>query len=207
MGKKIIASIVIIAVIAIVIYLIAFSGNFQSGDFSKIGLANMNITKSSIFNQEAIKEAKPPELSIKDIRTGIADDGKGNFSIIFNVFNPNKGTVILESISYNVYSNSTRIASGDIGNRPEGFVDSQDSIFPVIGNGTLILKDKKIIQSSKDLNLSQITNNINASKYLVNGTYFFKQTGSFQSTGGEQQFTINYPHPWKIRKSLEKIKC
>lgn len=195
MGKKIIASIVIIAVIAIVIYLIAFSGNFQSGDFSKIGLANMNITKSSIFNQEAIKEAKPPELSIKDIRTGIADDGKGNFSIIFNVFNPNKGTVILESISYNVYSNSTRIASGDIGNRPEGFVDSQDSIFPVIGNGTLILKDKKIIQSSKDLNLSQITNNINASKYLVNGTYFFKQTGSFQSTGGEQQFSINYPHP------------
>lgn len=195
MGKKIVASIVIIAVIAIVISLIAFSGNFRSGDFSKIGLANMNITKSSIFNQEAIKEAKPPELSIKDLRTGIAGDGKGNFSIIFNVFNPNKGTVIIESISYNVYSNSTRIASGDIGNRPEGFVDSQDSIFPVIGNGTLILKDKKIIQSSKDLNLSQIANNINASKYLVNGTYFFKQTGSFQSTGGEQQFSINYPHP------------
>ena len=195
MEKKIVASIVIIAVIAIVISLIAFSGNFQSGDFSKIGLANMNITKSSIFNQEAIKESKPPELSIKDIRTGIAGDGKGNFSIIFNVFNPNKGTVILESISYNVYSNSTKIASGDIGNRPEGFVDSQDSIFPVIGNGTLILKDKKIIQSSKDPNLSQIANNINASKYLVNGTYFFKQMGSFQSTGGEQQFSINYPHP------------
>ena len=195
MGKKIVASIVIIAVIAIAIYLIAFSGNFQTGDFSKKGLANINITKSGIFNQEATKDSKPPELSIKDIRTGIVDDGKGNFSIIFNVFNPNKGTVILESISYNVYSNSTRIASGDIGSRPEGFVDSQDSIFPVIGNGTLILKDKKIIQTSKDLNLSQIANNINASKYLVNGTYFFKQMGSFQSTGGEQQFSINYPHP------------
>lgn len=194
MGKKIIASIVIIAVIAIVISLISFSGNFQSGDFSKIGLANKNSTKSSIFNQEAIKDAKPPELSIKDIRTGNAGDGNGNFSIIFNVFNPNKGTVIIESISYNVYSNSTRIASGDIGSRPEGFVDSQDSIFPVIGNGTLILKDKKIIQTSKDLNLSEIANNINASKYLVNGTYFFKQTGSFQSTGGEQQFSINYPY-------------
>lgn len=197
MGKKIIAFIVIIAVIAIVISLISFSGNFQSGDFSKIGLANKNITKSSIFNQEAIKDAKPPELSIKDIRTGNAGDGNGNFSIIFNVFNPNKGTVIIESISYNVYSNSTRIASGDIGSRPEGFVDSQDSIFPVIGNGTLILKDKKIIQTSKDLNLSEIANNINASKYLVNGTYFFKQTGSFQSTGGEQQFSINYPYSWK----------
>src|SRR5881409_3777853 len=171
MGKKIVASIVIIAVIAIAIYLIAFSGNFQTGDFSKIGLANINITKSGIFNQEAVKDSKPPELSIKDIRTGIVDHGKGNFSIIFNVLNPNKGTVILESISYNVYSNSTRIASGDIGSRPEGFVDSQDSIFPVIGNGTLILKDKKIIELTKNLNASQIDTNLDSTRLLVNGSY------------------------------------
>ncbi|HEX2304791.1 MAG TPA: hypothetical protein VHH33_00740 [Nitrososphaeraceae archaeon] len=195
MEKKIVASIVIIAVISIVIYLTAFSGIFQQSDFSKIGLANMNITKTSIFNQEAIKDSKPPELSIKDVRTGIIDDSTGNFSIIFNVFNPNKGTIMLESISYNVYSNSTRIVSGDIGQRPEGFVDSQDSIFPVIGNGTLILKDKKIIPSNKDLNLSEIASNIDNSEFLVNGSYFFKQTGSFQSTGGEEQFSIIYQHP------------
>jgi hypothetical protein len=196
MAKKIIASIVIIAVISIVIYLTAFSGIFQTSDSSKIGFANTNITKTSIFNQEAIKDSKPPVLSIKNITTGTIDNGTGNFSIIFNVFNPNKGTVILESISYNVYSNSTRVASGDIGERPEGFVDSQDSIFPVIGNGTLILKDKKTIQANKDLNLSKIANNnIDASEFLVNGSYFFKQTGSFQSTGGEEAFSIIYPHP------------
>src|SRR6478609_4777924 len=134
MGKKILASIIIIAVVAIIISLTIFSGNQLSTDFSKIGLANMNITKVSIFNQDALKDSKPLELSIKEIKTG-------NSSIKFNVFNPNKGTVILESISYNIYSNSTRIASGDIGRRPEGLVDSQDSIFPVIGNGTLLLKD------------------------------------------------------------------
>jgi hypothetical protein len=195
MGKKIFVSVVIIAVIAIVIYLTVLGRNFPSSDFSKTGVANMNLTRTSIFNQEALKDAKPPELSIKDIKAGIVDNRTGTFSIIFDVFNPNKGTIILESISYNVYSNSTRVASGDIGKRPEGLVDSQDSIFPVIGNGTLILKDKKIIQPSKDLNLSQIANNINSSKYLVNGSYFFKQTGSFQSTGGEQQFSINYPRP------------
>ena len=190
MGKKILVSIVIIAVIAIVIYLTVLSRNFQFSEVSKIGLDNMNSTKTSIFNQEALKDAKPPELSIKDVKAGIVDNKTGNFSIIFNVFNPNKGTVILESISYNVYSNSTRIASGDIGKRPEGLVDSQDSIFPVIGNGTLILKDKKIIQPS---NVANLPNNINNSKFLVNGSYFFKQTGSFQSTGGEQDFSINYP--------------
>ncbi len=195
MGKKILASIIIIAVVAIIISLTIFSGNQLSTDFSKIGLANMNISKASIFNQDALKDSKPPELSIKEIRTGNVDNGTGNISIKFNVFNPNKGTVILESISYNVYSNSTRIASGDIGRRPEGLVDSQDSIFPVIGNGTLLLKDKKIIQANKDLNMSQIANNINNSNFVVNGSYFYKQTGSFQSTGGEQQFRLNYSHP------------
>ena len=197
MGKKTLASILIIAVVAIIIIIISltvFGKNQLSTDLSKIGLANMDITKASIFNQEALKDSKPPELSIKEIKTGNVNNDTDNFSIKFNLFNPNKGTVILESISYNVYSNSTRIASGDIGTRPEGLVDSQDSIFPIIGNGTLILKDKKIIQPNNDLNMSQIANKFNSSNFVVNGSYFYKQTGSFQSTGGEQQFRLNYPH-------------
>lgn len=195
MGRKIIVSAIVLAVISIIIYYTFLNSTFLTGNISKLGMLNMNFIEASIFNQDAIKEAVPPELTIKDIRAEIIDDNTGNFSIIFNVFNPNKGTVILESISYNVYSKFTRIVSGDIGSRPEGFVDSQDSIFPVIGNGTLILKDKKIIESSNNLNLSQISRNNQLSEFLVNGSYFFKQIGSFQSTGGEQIFSINYTRP------------
>jgi hypothetical protein len=195
MGKKIIVSAIILAVISIIIYFTFLNSTFLTGNISKLGIFNMNFIEASIFNQDAIKDAIPPELSIKDIRAEIIDDNTGNFSIIFNIFNPNQGTVILESISYNVYSNSTRIVSGDIGNRPEGFVDSQDSIFPVIGNGTLVLKDKKLIESSNNLSLSQISRDNELSEFLVNGSYFFKQIGSFQSTGGEQTFSINYTHP------------
>jgi lipopolysaccharide export LptBFGC system permease protein LptF len=194
MGKKIIVSAIILAGISIIIYFTFLNSTFLTGNISKLGMLNMKFTEASIFNQDALKDAIPPELSIKDIKAEITGDNTGNFSIIFNVFNPNNGTVIFESISYNVYSNSTRIVSGDIGNRPEGFVDSQDSIFPVIGNGTLILKDKKIIETSNNLNLSQISRNNELSDFLVNGSYFFKQTGSFQSTGGEQTFSINYTH-------------
>jgi hypothetical protein len=195
MGKKIIATGILVAVIAIVIYFAVSSSNFLTNDVSRLSLTNMNFTQGSIFNQDAIRDSMPPELSIKDITANIVDSNKGNLSIIFNVFNPNKGTIMLESISYNVYSNSTRIVSGDIGNRPEGFVDTQDSIFPVIGNGTLILKDKRIIENNNNLNLSQISENNKISEFLVNGSYFFKQTSSFQSTGGEQTFNINYTRP------------
>ncbi|HEX6378463.1 MAG TPA: hypothetical protein VFZ60_05225, partial [Nitrososphaeraceae archaeon] len=113
MGKKIVATGVIIAVIAFVIYFAVSSSNFLTSESSRLGIFNMNFTEASIFNRDAMMDAIPPELSIKDITAKIVDGDTGNFSIIFNVFNPNKGTIMLESISYNVYSNSIRIVSGD----------------------------------------------------------------------------------------------
>ena len=195
MENKIAGVIATIALVLTIIYSTNINGNFQLNDVSKLGMTNMNFVEASIFNFDAVKDSVPPELSIKNITTNIVDDKTGNLSIIFDVYNPNKNTIMLESISYNVYSNSTRIVSGDIGQRPEGFIDSQDSIFPVIGNGTLILKDKKMIDTNRGLNLSQIATNNGTSQYLVNGSYSFKQTSSFQSTGGEGEFSLVYPKP------------
>ena len=195
MGNKIAGAIATIALVLTVIYSTNINGNFQLNAVSKLGIMNMNFVEASIFNNDAVQDAVPPKLSIKNLTTNIVDDKTGNLSIIFDVYNPNKITIMVESISYNVYSNSTRIVSGDIGQRPEGFIDSQDSIFPVIGNGTLILKDKKMIDTNRGLNLSQIATNNGTSQFLVNGTYFFKQTSSFQSTGGEAEFSIAYPKP------------
>ena len=195
MENKIAGAIATIALVLTIIYSTNINGNFQLNDVSKLGMTNMNFVEASIFNFDAVKDSVPPELSIKNITTNIVDDKTGNLSIIFDVYNPNKNTIMFESISYNVYSNTTRIVSGDIGQRPEGFIDSQDSIFPVIGNGTLILKDKKMIDTNRGLNLSQIAINNGTSQYLVNGSYSFKQTSSFQSTGGEGEFSIVYPKP------------
>jgi hypothetical protein len=195
MENKIAGAIATIALVLTIIYSTNINGNFQLNDVSKLGIENMNFVEASIFNFDAVKDSVPPELSIKNITTNIVDDKTGNLSIIFDVYNPNKNTIMFESISYNVYSNTTRIVSGDIGQRPEGFIDSQDSIFPVIGNGTLILKDKKMIDTNRGLNLSQIATNNGTSQYLVNGSYSFKQTSSFQSTGGEGEFSIVYPKP------------
>jgi len=195
MENKITGAIATIALALIIIYSTTINGSFQLNDVSKLGITSLNFVEASIFNDDAVKDSVPPELSIKNITANIVDDKTGNLSIIFDVYNPNKITIMVESISYNVYSNSTRIVSGDIGQRPEGFIDSQDSIFPVIGNGTLILKDKKMIDTNRGLNLSQIATNNGTSQFLVNGTYFFKQTSSFQSTGGEAEFSIAYPKP------------
>src|SRR5215207_5688939 len=57
--------------------------------------------------------------------------------VSFSVHNPNRGAAILETLSYGVYLDNVRLASADIGSKPEGFIDSLGSVYPIIGNQTI----------------------------------------------------------------------
>jgi hypothetical protein len=177
-NKKIIYS--AIGIIAVAVIIMIFS---QESDF-KISPPK--------FNQGAVTEAKALEISLKNVSvTNIDNNIKIN--TIFDVYNPNEGTLILENINYNVNLDKIRIASGDIGQRPEGFVDSQAGIYPIIGNGTMTLKDEKTIQ--KDDRIYNVWNKIadKSSSFQVNGSFAYKQTSSFQAHGGEIDFNLVYP--------------
>jgi hypothetical protein len=145
------------------------------------------------FNQEAVTEAKDLEISLKNVSITNIDNNNIKVNPIFNVYNPNQGTLILENIHYNVNLQNTRIASGDIGQRPEGFVDSSAGIYPIIGNGTVTLKDEKTIQ--KDNRIENVWNKITdeTSSFQVNGSFAYRQTSSFQAFGGEIDFDLTYP--------------
>jgi hypothetical protein len=159
---------------------------------SNLKLPAVNVS-APIFNQEAFKDAQSLELDIASVQAQPIDNNSTNLELIFNVHNPNKGTVMLESISYNLYSNTGRIVSGDVGERPEGFVGSQANIFPIVGNGSLTIKDKKIAERD-DARQSDWENILdNSQHYIINGTFSYKQTSSFQSSGGENNFTLNFP--------------
>jgi hypothetical protein len=159
---------------------------------SNLKLPAVNVS-APIFNQEAFKDAQSLELDIASVQAQPIDNNSTNLELIFNVHNPNKGTVMLESISYNLYSNTGRIVSGDVGERPEGFVGSQANIYPIVGNGSLTIKDKKIAERD-DARQSDWENILdNSQHYIINGTFSYKQTSSFQSSGGENNFTLNFP--------------
>jgi hypothetical protein len=145
------------------------------------------------FNQEAVTEAKNLEISLKNVSITNIDDNNIKVNTIFDVYNPNQGTLILENIHYNVNLENIRIASGDIGQIPEGFVDSSAGIYPIIGNGTVTLKDEKIIQ--KDNRIENVWNKITdkTSSFQVNGNFAYRQTSSFQADAGEIDFDLIYP--------------
>jgi hypothetical protein len=178
-NKKIIYS--AIGIIAVAVIIMIFS---QGSDF-KISPPK--------FNQGALTEAKALEISLKNVSVANIDNNIIKINTIFDVYNPNEGTLILENINYNINLDKIRIASGEIGTRPEGFVDSQEGIYPIIGNGTVTLKDQKTIE--KDNRIDNVWNKIadESSSFQVNGSFAYKQTSTFQAHAGENDFSFIYP--------------
>jgi hypothetical protein len=170
-----------IVAVAVAIFLIAGTGVLSNNNFQKA------------LNQNPSNGTQPIKLSIKNIAAKQSGNKTANIQVTFNAYNPNKGTVILEAITYNLFANGIHLASGDIGAKLEGFIASQEGVFPIIGNGTVILKDTRAIYQN-----SLIANSWNKvvnskANYIINGTYSYKQTSSLQATGEDKDFKLTFP--------------
>ena len=183
----------IITILGIVLVINNFSvGNFSSVKLPDLKLPSVNVGEQ-IFNEEALRDARSLVVSIKDIHVEPVDMNQAKVNVTFDIFNPNKATVMLEVISYNLFTNSGRIVSGDIGEKPTGFVGSQANIFPIVGNGSIIVKDSQVIErdGASETNLEGLVGK--TQHYIINGTFSYKQTSSFQSSGGENNYSLTFP--------------
>ena len=170
-----------IAAVAVAIFLIMSTGIFSNNNSSGQG-----------FNQGALMNIEAIKLSIKNVAANETADRIAEIQVAFDAYNPNMGTVILEAIGYNVFVDNMRIVSGDIGEKPEGFVASQEGIYPIIGNGTVTLKDVQTVERN-DMNAAIWDKLVDGSaSYIINGSYSYKQTSSFQATGGDKEFQLAF---------------
>jgi hypothetical protein len=191
--KKIIyiSSAVAIAVVAGVAYW-GFTSNNENVDRQASVPTAQNPSNPEI--QSAGQEDNPIIISIKNVTVEPIDSSHSNLQITFDAHNPNRGTIILESIQYKVLVNNSEIASGEIGERLEGFLESQDNVFPVISSGNVTLKDTDLLARNSEN--SGIWNRLSMNEiesYQVNGTYSFSQTSTLQASGGDRPFTLSFP--------------
>jgi hypothetical protein len=130
-------------------------------------------------------------------------NNESRLETVFTVYNPNRGAAILETVTYNVYLDNVRIASGDLGSRTEGFVDSLESVYPIIGNQSIVLRDRTPLDEegnslfdSQGKFLPAIADNSNSSTskvYDVNGTYFYTLNRGSDAQVRENAFDFQYP--------------
>ncbi|MBA2268884.1 MAG: hypothetical protein H0W19_11220 [Nitrosopumilus sp.] len=141
-------------------------------------------------------------LSVNSVKI-VPVNNESRMEVVFNAYNPNKGAAILETVTYNVYLDNLRVSSGDIGSRTEGFVDSLESVYTIIGNQTIVLRDREpLTEDATSLFDSQgklvgaMADNSNSSTsqaYDVNGTYFYTLNRGSEAQVREHEFNFQYP--------------
>lgn len=145
-------------------------------------------------------------VAVKSVKVLNESNAKA-LQIALDVHNPNRGTAILETLNYNVYLDNVRLASADIGAKPEGFIDSLSSVYPIIGNQTITLKDTQPLtpegNSLFDSTGISITNstlsNISKSQktttnsYLINGTFSTTFDRGMESQSSEIPYSLKFP--------------
>lgn len=170
-----------IGVAAIVIFFVLGSGN--------IGLPGGQQQNSAPSVQTA-----ELQLNLQDVIVRKTDDRNANVQVVFTAHNPNRGTMILETIHYTLHVGNFVMTSGDIGVSPEGFVGSQAGTFTIVGNSTITLKDTRVTERNNlvaDAWDSMVAGN---AQYLVEGSYIYRVTGgNFETTPGEGVFSLTFP--------------
>jgi hypothetical protein len=140
---------------------------------------------------------EPLSIRVQNI-TAVSNPINNNISTIFISFdirNHNKNTMLLEGLNYNLYHNNQLIVTGSIGSQLVSDIFQSKSEFPIVGNGSLVLKDKQKFERGSSETDNEAFNNILSGNthQLINGTVFYKQISNIQSYGGTQQFEATFP--------------
>ena len=134
-------------------------------------------------------------LSINNIVVKKIDDGKASVQVKFDVYNPNRGTAILETVQYSVYVGQFSMVVGDIGESPEGMVSSQAGSYTIVGNTTITLSENPPPVATR--------NNLTASawdsmftkdaKFRVEGSYTSRTIARLEQTANINEFNLTFP--------------
>ena len=76
------------------------------------------------FFSPSTQEVLPIEIELFDFSVLEITEKQATLEIKFKVSNPNFKSVMLQHIKYSVYHNDARIAAGEVGTAPEGFLAS-----------------------------------------------------------------------------------
>jgi hypothetical protein len=173
-----------IAVAAIAIFFVMGQANF-----SFTGGQNVQNPTTAVQNQSTV----PLELTLKNIIVNKTNDKDASVQTIFNVSNPGKNTITLETVQYSLYVGQFKMALGGIGKSPEGFVAGQEDTFPIVPGSAITLRDTQVAERN-NLTANSWNSMVNGTAhYRVEGLYSYRSTGTnFQTGFFEKQFNVTF---------------
>lgn len=161
-------------------------------------------TSSTIFESSQstqVTTANPPKeleqitIELIDISILEVNNRSASIEIEFSLNNPNSTSVLVQVMDYQLYetgfSEFIQVSGGQIGSRPEGMVEFGNNYFVLLGENSLALKDKIVLDNTGNTPELWSTLENNTAKWKVTGDVFYNLSSmtSGQETMVHFEFT------------------
>ncbi len=143
---------------------------------------------------QSITQVEPLQIELDDISVTKISERAATIKIAFEIINPNPGTVIVQTMDYQLfetgYSESEQISGGEIGSRPTGMVEFGSNYYVLLGDNSIILKDTINLKNSG--NTPELWTNLkdNTSTWRVTGSVFYNL--SSMTSGQENELHFDF---------------
>ena len=183
MNSKIFVLVAIIALAAALGVILLSGSSFVSN-------TSEDITKEI----SQVPQIQPISVELADI--SIIEAGKRDaiIEITFKLSNPNPSSILVQVMDYQLFetgfSNEKQISGGQIGSRPEGMVEFGSDYYVLLGENSILLKDKIVLKNTGNTPELWSALESNTAKWRVSGDIFYNQ--SSMTSGQENQLHFEF---------------
>ncbi|MFQ5497762.1 MAG: hypothetical protein ACE5DU_07760 [Nitrosopumilus sp.] len=143
---------------------------------------------------QIIQQTKPLEIELKDISISKISERSATIEIAFEIFNPNPRSVIVQTMDYQLfetgYSESEQISGGQIGSRPQGMVEFGSNYYTLLGENSIVLRDKIILKNTGNTPSLWKDFEENTASWKVSGDVFYNL--SSMTSGQENKLHFEF---------------
>lgn len=141
---------------------------------------------------QAPQQIQPISVELEDI--SIIEAGKRDaiIEITFKLSNPNPSSILVQVMDYQLFetgfSNEKQISGGQIGSRPEGMVEFGSDYYVLLGENSILLKDKIVLKNTGNTPELWSALENNTAKWRVSGDIFYNQSSMTSGQENELHF-------------------
>ena len=139
-----------------------------------------------------VPQIQPISVELADISIIEVTKRDARIEITFKLSNPNPSSILVQVMDYQLfetgYSNEKQISGGQIGSRPEGMVEFGSDYYVLLGENSILLKDKIVLKNTGNTPELWSALENNTAKWRVSGDVFFNQSSMTSGQENELHF-------------------
>lgn len=178
-----------IFVLVAIIGLAAALGVILLSGSSFVSNTEKDITKEI---SQVPQQIQPISVELADISIIEVTKRDARIEITFKLSNPNPSSILVQVMDYQLfetgYSNEKQISGGQIGSRPEGMVEFGSDYYVLLGENSILLKDKIVLKNTGNTPELWSAFESNTAKWRVSGDVFYNQSSMTSGQENELHF-------------------